>query len=298
MRNGAPNGAGMALVDRCEAFRKELHAARARGSSVGLVPTMGALHDGHASLITRSAAECDLTAVSVFVNPLQFESTDDLAAYPSDLDHDLVVAEQAGAELVFAPSADEMWPATPLTIVSVPALGRGLEGAARPGHFEGVATVVARLLNLAGPCRVYFGEKDFQQLIVVRAMARDLAMPAEIVACPTVREGDGLALSSRNVRLTADERRAAPVLYRALEAAAAAFAAGQSDAPVLRQTMRDVLAGEPLVQPDYAEVVHGYTLEPVGGVVDERCRLLVAAHLGRTRLIDNLGLVPDREGRP
>lgn len=288
------DASGLQVISRGHTFRHTLDVARDRGLSVGLVPTMGALHEGHATLIRRSAAECDVTAVTVFINPLQFDSADELAAYPSDLGSDLVVAATAGADLLFAPSAGEMWPTAPLTTVAVPSLSRGFEGASRPGHFEGVATVVARLLNLAGPCRVYFGEKDFQQLAVMRAMVRDLAVPVEIVACPTVREADGLALSSRNVRLSADERQVAPVLHRALEVAASTFAAGERDAAVLQEAMMRVIAAEPLVRADYAEVVNGDTLEPVHGDVDERCRMVVAAVIGGTRLIDNMA-VSDEE---
>ncbi len=250
----------MRVLDRGDQLRKELDAARAAGRTVGLVPTMGALHEGHASLIRRSAAECDVTAVTVFVNPLQFGAGEDLAAYPRDLDADVAVAGGEGAALVFAPSVEEMYPGPPSVTVHV-AGEDVLEGAARPGHFDGVATVVAKLFNLAGPCRAYFGEKDWQQLRVVRRLVADLCFPVDVVACPTVREADGLACSSRNVRLSADERRAATVLYRALTAYPA-------------RDMADVVAEEPLATLDYAEVVGD--------------RLLIAARIGDVRLIDNL----------
>ena len=258
----------MRVLDRGDQLRKELDVARAAGQRVGFVPTMGFLHEGHASLIRRSAAECDLTAVSVFVNPLQFDAAEDLDDYPADLDHDLEVAAAAGAAILFAPSVDEMYPGGPPSVTVHVAGVDTLEGASRPGHFDGVATVVAKLFNLAGPCRAYFGEKDWQQLGVVRRLAADLSFPVEVVACPTVREPDGLACSSRNVRLSPEERRAATVLYRALTAAA-----GDPDP---RRRMAEVVASEPLATLDYAEV--------------QPDRLLIAARIGGVRLIDNMGV--------
>ena len=260
----------MRVLDRGDQLRKELDAARAAGRTVGLVPTMGALHGGHASLIRRSAAECDVTAVTVFVNPLQFGAGEDLAAYPRTLEADVEVAAAAGADVLFAPPVAEMYPEQPTVTVHV-AGEDVLEGASRPGHFDGVATVVAKLFNLAGPCRAYFGEKDWQQLRVVRRLVADLSFPVEVVACPTVRDADGLALSSRNARLSPEERGAATVLYRALLSAQGA-ARAQASHPGRR--MADVVAGEPLVTLDYAEVVGD--------------RLLIAARVGDVRLIDNL----------
>jgi pantoate--beta-alanine ligase len=257
----------MRVLDRSDQLRKELDAARAAGRTVGLVPTMGALHEGHASLIRRSAAECDLTAVTVFVNPLQFGPSEDFATYPRDLSADVEVAAAGGAGLVFAPPVDEMYRDGAAPAVTVHVAGEDvLEGAARPGHFDGVATVVAKLFNLAGPCAAYFGEKDWQQLRVVRGLVADLSFPVEVVACPIVREADGLALSSRNVRLSAEERRAATVLYRALRAGVA------SDEP--SRAMAEVVATEPLAALDYAEIVGD--------------RLLIAARVGHVRLIDNM----------
>jgi pantoate--beta-alanine ligase len=264
----------MQVIDRIESFRKELDAVRHDGSTVGLVPTMGYLHDGHASLIRRSSAECDVTAVTVFVNPLQFGKDEDLSTYPRDLDRDVAIAEASGAALVFAPSVEEMYPGGPvLTAIRVAEISDGMEGASRPGHFDGVATVVAKLFNIAGPCRAYFGEKDFQQLSVVRRMAADLSFPVHVVGCPIVREPDGLAMSSRNVYLSPDERRAATVLYRALQA-------GAADLSEARDVMATVVASEPLADLDYAEVVE----------TDHEFRLLIAARVGSTRLIDNLGV--------
>ncbi|HEX2046428.1 MAG TPA: pantoate--beta-alanine ligase [Acidimicrobiales bacterium] len=258
----------MRVLDRGDQLRKELDAARAGGRTVGFVPTMGFLHEGHASLIRRSAEECDVTAVSVFVNPLQFGPTEDLDQYPRDLDHDQAVAAEAGADVVFAPPVDEMYPGGPPRVTVHVEGFDALEGASRPGHFDGVATVVAKLFNLAGPCRAYFGEKDWQQLGVVRRLAADLSFPVDVVACPTVREPDGLACSSRNARLSPEERRAAPVLYRALTAAA-----GDADP---RRRMAEVVAAEPLATLDYAEV--------------QADRLLIAARVGGVRLIDNMGV--------
>jgi pantoate--beta-alanine ligase len=264
----------MQVLDRIDGFRKELDAARAQGKTVGLVPTMGYLHEGHASLIRRSAAECDVTAVTVFVNPLQFGANEDLSTYPRDLDRDAAIAEEAGAVVVFAPPVEEMYPGGPvLTSIRVAEISEGMEGASRPTHFDGVATVVAKLFAIAGPCRAYFGEKDYQQLAVVRRMAADLSFPVDVVGCPIVREADGLAMSSRNVYLSDEERAAATVLHRALQA-------GAADLDHATDVMAAVVASEPLAYLDYAEVVE----------TDHEYRLLIAARVGTTRLIDNLGV--------
>ena len=263
----------MRVLDRGDQLRKELDAARGAGRTVGLVPTMGALHEGHASLIRRSAAECDVTAVTVFVNPLQFGPAEDFATYPRDLSRDVEVAAGAGAGLLFAPPDEDMYPERPTVTVTV-AGEDVLEGASRPGHFDGVATVVAKLFNLAGPCRAYFGEKDWQQLRVVRRLVADLSFPVEVVACPTVREPDGLALSSRNAGLSGEERQAATVLYRALRAGVGARMAGERNPDTVRRIMVDTVAAEPLATLDYAEVLPD--------------RLLVAARVGSVRLIDNM----------
>ena len=278
------------LVTSREHLRKELDTARAGGLTVGVVPTMGFLHRAHASLVARSSAERGTTVVTVFVNPLQFGETEDFCTYPRDLEHDLTVAGAAGADVVFAPQVGDLWPeGPPAARVEVVGLSERLEGASRPGHFAGVATVVTTLLSLAGPCRAYFGEKDFQQLVVVRRLVADLALPAEVVGCSTVREDDGLACSSRNVRLSPDQRAAATVLYRALEAAARAAAGGERRAERLRELMLELMEGEPLVTPDYAEVADPETLEPLD-VLTGDARLLVAARVGTTRLIDNLAV--------
>lgn len=289
----------MKVVRSARAFAAALDAERALGKTIGLVPTMGALHAGHRSLVARAAAECDTVAVTVFVNPLQFDDASDLAAYPRDLDGDVAQAEAAGASIVFAPGVDEMYPghpAPPATTVHVTGVSEGFEGGSRPGHFDGVATVVAKLFALAGRCRAYFGEKDFQQLAVVRRMAADLSLPVEVVGCPTVREPDGLALSSRNVRLRPAERSAALALRRALDAGLAAIRAGAADPAAVRAAMWGELEAEPLVAPDYAEVVDAASLT-VPGVLTGELRLLVAARVGEVRLIDNDGAdVPHATG--
>jgi len=279
------------VVNTVAVFTAALEAARRRGATVGLVPTMGALHDGHRSLIVRAAAECDHVAVTVFVNPLQFGDPDDLDQYPRTLPDDLEVCREAGAATVLAPTVAEMypgWPAPVATTVSVGGVGDHWEGGSRPGHFDGVATVVAKLFAMTGPCRAYFGEKDFQQLAVVRQMVADLSMPVDVVGCPTVREADGLAVSSRNVRLSPDERAAAPVLSRALAAGSEAVAAGEDRPAAVAAVMADVVAGEPLVDLDYAAAVDAADLSEPASLADVGdVRLLIAARVGPVRLIDN-----------
>ncbi len=283
----------MDVVESAAACRETLDRERATGRVVGLVPTMGALHHGHTSLVARARAECDVVAVSIFVNPLQFGDPDDIARYPRTLERDLLVCAGAGADLVFVPPVTEMypsWPAPPATTVAVRGVSDRWEGASRPGHFDGVATVVSKLFSIAGPCRAYFGLKDFQQLAVVRRMVRDLCLPVEVVGCPTVREADGLALSSRNVRLSGPERRAATVLSGALAAGRAAIATGERSGAAVARAMRAAVAGEPLVDVDYAVAVDAVSLEEAGAIDDPGAvRLLVAAQVGPVRLIDNSG---------
>ena len=274
-------------------LRNILDAERTGGAVVGLVPTMGALHAGHGSLVRAAAAACDVVVATIFVNPLQFAPTEDLAAYPRDLAADTAIATEAGADYLFTPTVEEMYPDGParvFTSESVRSLTSVLEGAERPGHFDGVATVVAKLLAITGSCMAYFGEKDFQQLAVVRRMARDLSFQVQVVGCPTVREVNGLAMSSRNRYLTAEERERAAVIYRSLAAGAAAVAAGVRSADSVTAAMVHVLATEPLVQLQYAALVDPDTFrapEEIGGTV----RLLIAARVGRARLIDNVGAV-------
>jgi pantoate--beta-alanine ligase len=278
------------VIDTIAALRKSLDAARGEGRSVGFVPTMGYLHEGHASLMRRARAECDVVCASVFVNPLQFGPGEDLAAYPRDLARDSALAESAGVDVLFVPSVDEMYPGGSIaTTVRVAGVSATMEGASRPGHFEGVATVVAKLFNIVGPCRAYFGEKDYQQLLVVRRLVADLSFPVEVVGCPTVREPDGLALSSRNTYLGPDERRAATVLHRALQAGAAAVAAGERRPGAVEARMAAVVRAEPLAELDYARAVDAGTLERPDVLTGE-VRLLVAARVGPARLIDNMGV--------
>jgi pantoate--beta-alanine ligase len=268
-------------------LRAATDAARASGAGVGFVPTMGALHAGHRALLSRARAENDLVVASVFVNPLQFGPAEDLASYPRDREADLAVLAAEGTDLAFLPAEGEVWPAPPEVRLQVGALADRLEGLVRPGHLDGVATVVAKLLHLAGPSRAYFGQKDAQQLAVVRRMVEDLAFPNEIVACPTVREPDGLAVSSRNAYLSASERERATALYRALSAARAAFQAGQRDPAAVEAAARDLLEDAPGVEPDYVALVDPATFEPAKQAEAGQV-LATAARVGRTRLIDNV----------
>jgi pantoate--beta-alanine ligase len=274
--------------------RSALDAARRDGRSIGLVPTMGALHAGHASLITRAVSDCDVVCTTIFVNPLQFGANEDLSAYPRSLSSDIFLADEAGSALVFAPTVEEMYGDGTMTTVSVDGpLTRILEGASRPTHFDGVATVVAKLFAIVGSCRAYFGEKDFQQLAVVRRMTNDLSLPIDVIGCPTVRDADGLAMSSRNAYLDPDERRAAPTLHRALAAGAESVRAGERDPSAVIAAMTSVVAGEPLFDLDYAAVVDAATFATPAPLMGE-LRLLAAARIGKARLIDNLGVtVPD-----
>jgi pantoate--beta-alanine ligase len=247
---------------------------------------MGWLHDGHRALIRQARTESATTVVTIFVNPRQFNETTDYNRYPRNEARDVALCDEERVDIVWAPPVDEVYVPGFDTIVTVGAVGQPLEGAARPGHFAGVATVVAVLLDLVGAERAYFGQKDAQQVMVIRRMALDLALPTEIVACPTVRADDGLALSSRNVHLSPDERAAAPVLHRALLAARARWEAGERDAEVLRLVMRAVLAAEPLAVPEYVSVANGPTLTEADRI-DPPALLSLAVRFGSTRLIDN-----------
>ena len=274
--------------------RAELRAALAGvARPVGLVPTMGWLHEGHSALMRRARAENATAIVTIFVNPRQFNEAGDYQRYPRNEARDLAICEEVGVDLVFAPGFEEVYPPGFDTTVSVGAVAEPLEGAARPGHFEGVATVVAILFGLVRADHAYFGQKDAQQVMVIRQMARDLAIPTEVIACPTVREPDGLARSSRNVHLSADERRAAPVLHRALGAARARWDAGERSADALRTAMREALDTEPLANVEYVSVADEHTLLELQ-TVDGPALLSLAVGFGTTRLIDNepLGAVP------
>ncbi len=250
---------------------------------------MGWLHDGHRSLMQRARADNAATIATIFVNPRQFNEAADYQRYPRNEARDLAIAETEGLDLVFAPPVEEIYLPGFDTTVSVGAVAVPLEGAARPGHFDGVATVVAILFDLVGADRAYFGQKDAQQVMVIRQMARDLAIPTEVIACPTVREPDGLALSSRNVHLSPDERAAAPVLRRALLAARTRWVAGERSGDRLREAMREVLAQEPLARPDYVSVADGRTLAELD-LVDGPSLMSLAVRFGETRLIDNEAL--------
>ena len=289
----------MDTVGRIEELREALAATRCAGLSVGLVPTMGYLHQGHVSLIERAREECDLVVTTIFVNPLQFAAGEDLEAYPRDPEGDAAKAADAGSDWLFTPELSEMYPEgrdAVATSVSVAALSSVMEGATRPTHFAGVCTVVAKLFNVVGPCRAYFGEKDYQQLAIVRQMVRDLSFPVEVVGCPVVREPDGLAMSSRNVYLSDEERRVAPVLHEALVAGASLISAGQSDASTVRDAMAAHIRSAPLGELDYVEVADERTLRPLEQA-GRRARLLGAVRFGRARLIDNVG-VPEAGSAP
>jgi pantoate--beta-alanine ligase len=275
-----------AVVETADALRRAVAAARAAGKVVGLVPTMGALHAGHASLIERASADTGFVVVSIFINPKQFGPHEDFGRYPRTLDHDLVVCGASGADLVFHPSAAVMYPPGFRTYAEVIELQDVLEGASRPGHFRGVCTVVLKLFNLVQPDRAYFGQKDAQQVRVVRQLVRDLAVPVEVVVCPTVREIDGLALSSRNRDLNPVQRRSAAVLWRALEEARTLHATGETDAAKLQKQMADLVAAAPGAALDYAAVVDADTLRPVDRVTGPTLFAL-AVRFGTTRLIDN-----------
>jgi pantoate--beta-alanine ligase len=264
------------------------------GQSLGLVPTMGYLHEGHLALVRRARAENDRVAVSIYVNPKQFAPTEDLGRYPRDLERDLSLLQHEQVDFVFAPDDATMYPPDHQTAVSVTSVTQPLEGARRPTHFQGVTTVVAKLFNIIRPTRAYFGQKDAQQALVIRQMARDLNFDLEIVVCPTVREPDGLAMSSRNKYLTAEQRPAATVLYRALRAAEARWRSGVREGDALRAAMMDVLVAEPLARVDYVSAADPVTLREWAGEIPPGAGALasLAVYVGQTRLIDNFLLPP------
>ncbi|MDB5429895.1 MAG: panC [Caulobacter sp.] len=268
----------------------EARAARAAFPTLGLVPTMGALHEGHLTLVRQAREACGAVAVSIFVNPTQFNEGADFDRYPRTLKRDLELLEPTGCDLVFAPDAAAMYPPGFASSIEVGPVSAPLEGAMRPGHFAGVATVVCKLLNIVQPTRAYFGQKDAQQLAVIRRMAADLDLPFEIVAVPTVREADGLALSSRNVHLTPQERAQAPALHRALQLAKAAWGGGERDGDQLRAAMKAVLAGASLGRVEYASIADPLTLLELDEVGDAGALASLAVRFGDTRLIDNLVL--------
>ena len=284
----------MDVISSAAELRASCDEVRRACRTVGFVPTMGFFHDGHLSLMHSAREERDHVAVSIFVNPLQFGPADDFASYPRDLDRDLQLAKAQGVDVAFAPAVEEMYPeGPPETTVDPGPLASMLEGAARPGHFRGVCTVLARLFHLVGASHAYFGQKDAQQVAVVRRMVRDLAFPVEIVACPILREPDGLAMSSRNVYLDPKERQAALCLSQALRAAVSAVEDGERSVDRILQAMRERIAREPLATLDYVAVVDDDTFREIDELTGS-ARALVAARVGRARLIDNTAL-PVRE---
>lgn len=282
----------LVVCDAISEVRDKVSEARRSGHSIGFVPTMGALHAGHLRLIEECRKDCGFVVVSIFVNPTQFGPNEDYRRYPRTMDEDRALCQAGGADLIFAPSVEAMYPNGPLaTFVEVPGVSDRLEGASRPGHFRGVATVVLKLLNIVGADRAFFGAKDYQQLLVIRKMVADLDLPVEIRAVATHREADGLAMSSRNRYLDADDRHAAVVLSRALGRAEAAVEAGERDAERVRQILRETVGLEPRACLDYAEVADADTLEPAVEVgPGRRTVALLAARVGPARLIDNATL--------
>jgi pantoate--beta-alanine ligase len=279
----------MITIEKISALKESVKKARSKGQRVGFVPTMGYFHEGHLSLIRRANEENDLVVVSLFVNPLQFGPKEDLATYPRDLHRDQELAGAAGADILFTPEATEMYPPDYQTFVEVAEVSQGLCGTSRPGHFRGVATVVLKLFNIVAPDRAYFGEKDAQQLRVIRRMAADLNLDLEIIGCPIVRENDGLAMSSRNVYLNTRERQAALVLYRALQTAKRLIDAGERDPQVIDRQMQAIIKDEPLAATDYIQIVTSDALKPLTVLTGE-VLIAIAVKVGKTRLIDNLTL--------
>lgn len=279
------------VVERIGEARAAVAARRARGETIGFVPTMGALHAGHGRLMELARRDCGAVVVSIFVNPIQFDRREDFALYPRHLDTDIAFCRRHGVDIVFAPREQEMYPRPPDTFVEVRRLTDHLCGAFRPGHFRGVATVVLKLFMIVQPDRAYFGEKDAQQLAVIRRMTADLNLPVEVIGVPTVREPDGLALSSRNQLLDPRQRQAATVLYRGLKAAQQAAAAGARTAALLKRAAMEVFLTQPEVRLEYLEVVDADQMQPVEAVTGP-VRVAVAAWVGQTRLIDNVLIEP------
>jgi pantoate--beta-alanine ligase len=286
-RCGARLNFGMQVLTTVAAMRAACRTVRQRGQTLGFVPTMGALHAGHLALIKTASAQCDVVAASIFVNPKQFGPTEDFAKYPRTFEQDCALLEAEGAELVFAPPVEEIYQPGASTMVEVEGVSDRLDGVSRPGHFRGVATVVAKLFHIVAPDRAFFGQKDAAQVAVLRRMVRDLNFDLELVVCPTVREADGLAMSSRNRYLSPPERAQALVLSRALNAMLAAYQAGERTAARLLEIGREVIAMEPQVRIDYLTIVDPDTLLPLE-FVSAGVMAAIAAHVGATRLIDNM----------
>lgn len=277
----------MKTCNTIEDMRAACRAARRGGKRLGFVPTMGALHEGHSSLVRAARACCDVVAASIFVNPTQFGPTEDLAKYPRSFDQDRELLEREGAKLLFAPPVEEMYPAGAVSWVTVEGLSEKLDGRSRPGHFRGVTTVVAKLFHIVDPDMAFFGQKDAAQVAIIRRMVRDLNFPVEIVACPIVRESDGLAMSSRNAYLDSQQRKQAQVLHQSLMRVRKEWEGGERDAEKLRAAGREEVAGEELVRLDYFEIVDADSLDPIANVA-RGALVAVAGFVGTTRLIDNI----------
>jgi pantoate--beta-alanine ligase len=278
----------MKILETPPAMQAHVEQWRAAGETIGFVPTMGALHAGHLSLVQKARAENSKVVVSIFVNPTQFRPGEDLQKYPRPFERDCELLRDENCDAVFAPDEGAMYAGSTPVFVEVEGVSARWEGAARPGHFRGVTTIVAKLLNCVRAHRAYFGEKDFQQLKIIEAMARALFFETQIVPCPTVREADGLALSSRNVYLSKSQRAAAPAIYRALRAAQVLAKNGERDSGKIESAMQEVLATEPILQPEYSAIVDSETLEPLQQIIEKKpARALIAARAGSTRLIDN-----------
>lgn len=276
----------MRVIQAIDELRDGLRLQAKPGTRVGFVPTMGYLHAGHMELVSRARAENDIVVTSIFVNPLQFGANEDLSRYPRDLPRDSSMLEAAGVDILFAPGGEDMYPRPMLTVVDVPDLGRELEGAVRPGHFAGVATVVCKLFNIVQPQTVYFGEKDYQQVVIIKRMVEDLALPVRVIAVPTVRDTDGLALSSRNVYLSEVERRAATIVPRTLDEAERLVRSGQTDPVRLEEMLREFIGREPLANAEVVAVRDASTLQPVA-LIDEPVVVALFVRIGSTRLLDN-----------
>lgn len=276
----------MNIAETIQETRQIVKEWRKQGLTVGLVPTMGFLHEGHESLIRRSAEENDKTVVSIFVNPMQFGKNEDLESYPRDFQRDSRICREAGAQLIFHPSPEEMYPPDFFTYTDMDTITEGLCGSDRPGHFRGVCTVVGKLFHIVSPDRAYFGQKDAQQLSVIQKMVRDLNFDLEVIGCPTVREADGLAKSSRNTYLSEEERKQAAVLYRSLQHAEKAIAAGERDVKTIRDEMIHMISQQPLAEIDYVEFVDWEILQPIEKL-EKPALIAVAVKFGKTRLIDN-----------
>lgn len=281
----------MKLITSISETRQLSRQFRSKGARLGLVPTMGALHEGHLSLVRAAKANSDVVAVSIFVNPTQFGPNEDFARYPRNLEKDCELLEREGVSLVFAPSVEEMYPRSAVTSITVEGLSERLCGKSRPGHFRGVATVVAKLFNIIEPDIAFFGQKDAAQVAVIKRMVRDLNMPVQIEVCPIVRENDGLALSSRNAYLSPDERKMALVLHASLQRAQKVFDDGERAAPKIAAEAKKAFVWQPAVRLDYFEIVDPESLEPVE-TITQKSLVAVAAFVGNTRLIDNLLLEP------